>query len=131
AVSRPETAAALESFQEFSCSVVNGTSWKMERSVPASRPTTPPSEQELAALPARRIDELLPGGWIVLPLAASAGSDRGIDGALQIEAPDGRSGTLLTEAKTVVNARDVPALAERAAQRAGTGRTIIATRYLS
>lgn len=102
----------------------------MERSAPSSRPMNPPTERELAALPARRVDELLPSGWTVAPLAASKTADSG-DSAFQIQAPDGRSGTLLTEAKTVVNARDVPALADRAAQRAGTGRTIIATRYLS
>jgi hypothetical protein len=95
------------------------------------RPVSPPNERELATLPVRRIDELLPAGWTVQRAPVPARPDTGIDSALQVQAPDGRSGTLLTEAKTVVNARDVPALADRAAQRAGTGRTIVATRYLS
>ena len=73
------------------------------------RPTTrsaPPTERELIQLVRQTLDSTLAGDWSVEADRPSARADA----LLRLRAPDGRSATLLVEAKNVVDARDVPAL---------------------
>ncbi len=101
----------------------------MEQRAPKPPPENAPTERELAVLPARRFAELLPTGWTVStpPTAPEPGAGR----SLRVQAPDGRTASLAIDVKAVVDARDVPVLAERAARRTGTDGTIVAGRYVS
>src|SRR4051812_33089674 len=90
-------------FQKTTCSGGNGTQCQMER-----RTTTdaPPTERELIQLVRERLGSTLPAGWSTEVDRRS----RRADAVLRLSAPDGRSATLVVEAKTVVDARDVPAV---------------------
>jgi hypothetical protein len=93
-----------------------------------SSSTPPPAtEREIAALPLKRLAELLPEGW----QASSAPAPQDVDAAVDITAPDGRPARVLVVAKTVVNARDVPALTDRLARWAPAATALVAARYLS
>lgn len=101
----------------------------MEQRAPKPPPDNAPTTRELAALPARRLAELLPTGWTVsTPLTAPEPSAGRL---LLVQAPDGRAASLAIDVKAVVDARDVPVLAERAARRTGADGTIVAGRYAS
>lgn len=90
----------------------------------------PPTERELLDLVLPRLIELLPPTWQAQTTRAPSRND----GALQIDAPDGRRGTLTLEVESLVNARDVPAIAaqvrDQADARAEDGGLVVA-RYLS
>ncbi len=69
-------------------------------------------------------------GWTVsMPPLADPGPSTGR--ALEVQAPDGRTASLAIDVKAVVDARDVPVLAERTARRTETDGTIVAGRYAS
>jgi hypothetical protein len=88
-------------FHDTTCSDGNGTQRQMER------PTTtnaPPTERELIQLVRETLESTLPAGWSTVVDRRS----RRADALLRLSAPDGRSATLVVEAKTVVDARDVP-----------------------
>ncbi len=73
------------------------------------RPTTtnaPPTERELIQLVRDTLESTLPADWSTEIDRRS----RRADALLRLSAPDGRSATLVVEAKTVVDARDVPAV---------------------
>lgn len=91
-----------------------------------TRQQAAPSERELGTGVARRLRSLLPSTW-------STKSDRpqpDDDLVLTITAPDGRSARLLVEAKSLVDARNVPSLVERFARADDTSGVVVA-RYLS
>ena len=62
-----------------------------------------PSEQELLDLPRKELEVLLPSGWTVSRESPPAQAD----GVVRISAPDGNSASLLVEAKSLMNPRDV------------------------
>jgi hypothetical protein len=66
----------------------------------------PPTERELVELVREKLESSLPEGWSTEFDRPS----RRADALLRLSAPDGRSATLVVEAKTVVDARDVPAV---------------------
>lgn len=91
-----------------------------------TRQQAAPSERELITGVDRRLRSLLPSTW-------SIKSDRpqpDDDLVLTITAPDGRSARLLVEAKSLVDARNVPSLVERFARSDDTSGVVVA-RYLS
>ena len=91
-----------------------------------TRQQAAPSERELITGVDRRLRSLLPSTW-------SIKSDRpqpDDDLVLTITAPDGRSARLLVEAKSLVDARNVPSLVERFARADDTSAVVVA-RYLS
>jgi hypothetical protein len=90
-------------FHGTRCSGVNGTYRSMERPTTSS---APPTERELIQLVCGTLDSTLDGGWSV---EADRPSDRA-DALLRLRAPDGKSATLVVEAKSVLDARDVPAV---------------------
>jgi len=90
-------------------------------------PNTLPSERELAASVAPRLRQLLPAGWGVEPAPGPPEAD----GSVRITAPDGRQVLVIVEAKTRLNARDVPYALERARAVAGPQPVIFAAAYVS
>jgi hypothetical protein len=73
------------------------------------RPITtnaPPTERELIQLVRETLESTLPAGWSTEIDRRS----RRADVLLRLSAPDGRFARLVVEAKTVVDARDVPAV---------------------
>jgi hypothetical protein len=90
----------------------------------------PPTERALGQLLQRELRERLPSSWDVR--RAERGRER--DLTFQIVAPDGRVGTLVVAAKTLLDPRDVPAIAHQLAERrsetqVSTG--VVLARYLS
>jgi hypothetical protein len=75
----------------------------MERS---TIPPAPPTERELIQLVRATLGSTLPAGWRTEVDRRS----RRADAVLRLSGPDGRSATLIVEAKTIVDARDVPAV---------------------
>lgn len=93
----------------------------------ASNRPSPPSERELVGLVLPRLTELLPDGWEAFR-AAKSGS---VDAVVRVSAPDGRSTLVRIEAKTLLNARDVPAIAAELGRPARNDDAIVVARYLS
>lgn len=74
----------------------------------------PFSETDLLRLALTSLEERLPKTWSLSPSDLALGpNDRGIDAILTLRAPDGAEAILLVEAKTGVDARDVPRLASQ------------------
>lgn len=90
-------------FHDTTCSESNGTSREMERSITSA---APPTERELIQLVRATLGSRLPAGWSTEVDRRS----RRADAVLRLSGPDGRSATVVVEAKSVVDARDVPAI---------------------
>lgn len=91
---------------------------------------SPPAQRALSQLLERELRERLPSTWEVRRVE----SGRARDTTMQVVAPGGRVGILAVEAKTLLDARDVPAVADslRGAEperRATAG--VVLARYLS
>lgn len=104
-------------FQVVLCSVSSGTMQILEQ-------TSPPSERQLISFAVDAIGDALPPGWS-RAVSAKASTPR-----FRVTAPDGRNVEMPIEARALLNARDVPALAVRRTGQAG-GVTLIVARYLS
>ena len=109
-------------FQEDVRSADDGTLIIMEQ----TRQQAAPTERELITGVDRRLRSLLPSAWSI----RSDRSQPDDDLVLTIIAPDGRSARLLVEAKSLVDARNVPSLVERFA-RADDSSGVVVARYLS
>jgi len=96
--------------------------------------TPPPSDIEVVGRALAIIAERLPQGWSLEPAPAGELSDRQVDGLYTVTAPDGRSVTLVVEAKTKVDGRDVSGVVEQLAaltRQVNNGHGLVAARYLS
>jgi hypothetical protein len=98
----------------------------------------PETEPEVVRRAAGLLADRLPAGWSARLLSTEIERptelDRRIDGLIELVAPDGRSATLIVEAKRVVNGRDVGAIREqlqRYAKAWPNGVGLVAARYLS
>jgi len=92
----------------------------------------PESEAEVMRRGFAMLAERLPDGWTMR--MAPARNDAGIDGLIEILAADGRSATLVVEAKRVLEGRDVGPLREQLralARRVPNEQAILMARYLS
>ncbi len=104
----------------------------------AKASVAPKTEREVIDRAASAIRNRLPEGWAfeVLLEVASAGGRRA-DAVFQIEASAQASATVFVEAKTAVEARDVPGLSRRlrgfteGASPSPSSRGLVAARYLS
>jgi hypothetical protein len=99
---------------------------KMEQRT--SNGSQPPTERDLVEFATTELAGLLPEGWSLLeePRPPEA------DGKISISAPDGRSGSLLIEAKSLMNPRDVLfALDQMVRFGEGMDRYLMVARYLS
>ena len=95
-----------------------------------STPGPPPTERQLIDLLRDTVRLTLPDGW-----ESRVGESRQppADAVLELTAPDGRAARLSVEAKSIVNARDVPVIANRL-RAAGAGEpsdAMAVARYLS
>lgn len=72
-------------------------------------PSRPPTERQLIDLVRATLEPTLPAGW---GTDVTRGARRA-DAVLRLSGPDGRSATLVAEAKSIVDARDVPAVRAR------------------
>src|SRR5690349_18199361 len=91
--------------------------------------TAPPTASELIQLARKTLAEALPADW-------KTELDRGPrpdDARLRLSPPDGPSATLIVEARTIVDARDVPAVTERMrlADDPDAAGGLVVARYLS
>jgi hypothetical protein len=90
----------------------------------------PPTERALGQLLERELRERLPSTWSVRRLERG----RARDTMIEVVAPDGRVGTLAVEARTLLDPRDVPAVAHELRggrpRRQGSAGVVLA-RYLS
>lgn len=91
-----------------------------------TRQQAAPTERELTSTLETRLRALLPATWFVEPIRPGANDDL----VMAVSAPDGRSARLVVEVKSLVDARNVPALVERFA-RAGETNGVVVARYLS
>ncbi len=100
----------------------------MERS---TIPNTPPTERELIQIVRETLTSTLSQGWKIE--LDTQGPLRRADALLRLRAPDGRSAKLIIEAKTVVDARDVPAVRNqlRLDDDPEAGGGVVVARYLS
>src|SRR5260221_14731369 len=92
----------------------------------------PETEAEVMRRGAAMLAERLPTGWSTR--LSSAGEKEGIDGLIEVLAADGQSATFVTEAKRVLEGRDVGPLREQLqalAQRVPNGQAMLMARYLS
>lgn len=106
-------------FREILCSVLTGTGLFLEQ-------TAPPGERQLLAFAADAVVRALPPGWS-LALDAKAQTP-----TRRVTAPDGRSVGMPVEARALLDAREVPALAARfTGTGPRTGTPLIVARYLS
>jgi len=95
-----------------------------------------PEDPETTAGVLRRgmamLADRLPAEWSARIVATEL--DQGMDGLIELVAPDGQSTTLIVEAKRVVEARDVSAIREQLERYVQTKRNaqgLVAARYLS
>ncbi len=98
----------------------------MERAPTSSEP---PTERGLLDLATATVRSVLPVTWNV----ALRGAERRAAAELEMTAPNGKATTLLVEAKSILNARDVPALEAqwRSSRDRAAGAGIAVARYLS
>ncbi len=98
----------------------------MERAPTSSEP---PTERGLLDLATATVRSVLPVTWNV----ALRGAERRADAELEMTAPNGKATTLRVEAKSILNARDVPALEAqwRSSRDRAAGAGIAVARYLS
>lgn len=96
---------------------------------PRATSATPPTERQLLDDLRETLAETLPADWRVALQAAP----RYADATLVLTAPDGRTAELLVEAKSLVNARDIPAIRAQLGLLDGESDTwaLVASRYLS
>jgi len=116
----------IGTFQTYACSVIDGT--QGISTMAAAR--NPPSERELLAIAREALRTRFPLTWSQEKTAAGPP----FDGVLALRAPDGRAARLRLEVKSVLNARDVPLIAERLAASVGNGTPtfdVVVARYLS
>lgn len=86
----------------------------------------PPTERELTTFFDRRLRSLLPSTWSIETIQPKSAADL----VMTITAPDGRSARVAVEAKSLVDAKSVPALVERFARTPGSNGVVVA-RYLT
>ncbi|WP_212995396.1 type IV toxin-antitoxin system AbiEi family antitoxin [Winogradskya consettensis] len=92
------------------------------------------SEVEVVRRAAANLASRLPRGWSIQPVEVAALTDGRIDALYQLTAPDGRSASLVVEAKTMLDGRDVGAVGDQLmayAEQVVNGQGILAARYLS
>jgi hypothetical protein len=89
----------------------------------------PPTERALGQLLERTLRDRLPSAWNVRRVER----DHGGDLTIEVVAPDGRAGMLAVETKTLLDPRDVPAIAERMGDRRSNKEAtgVVLARYLS
>jgi hypothetical protein len=95
--------------------------------------TAPRTERELLNLAVEQLRSKLPTAWGVeqTQLEKQKTAAR-IDGAVTIRSPDGQTARVFIEAKTLLNARDVPIVAERLNEILRGGDTaLVVVRYVS
>ncbi len=91
----------------------------------------PETETEIMRCAAAMLAERLPAGWSA---RLDSDGERRADALIEVEGTDGRSATLVVEARRIVDGRDVGPLGERLAVTAkGTspGQGLVMARYLS
>ena len=98
------------------------------------RPTisnTPPTERELIQIVRQTLASTLSQGWNIE--LETQGPTRRADALLRLRAPDGRSANLIIEAKSVVDARDVPVVRNqlRLDDDPDAAGAVVVARYLS
>jgi hypothetical protein len=94
----------------------------------------PQNDVELVRRASAILEERLPKGWSMQLTPASAVDARPVDGLCTLTAPDGRSVTLVIEAKRVVEGRDVSSVIDQLAthvEHVSNGQGLLAARYLS
>jgi hypothetical protein len=90
-----------------------------------------PTELELASSVAPRLQPLLPAGWTA-DADTSASPDTGIDMVVRVTAPDGRTGNLLVQAKSLISPKDAAVIAAVLAPwTSGRAVGVAVARYLS
>lgn len=89
----------------------------------------PPTERQLVELARATLQSALPHTWTIQIEAASGATDR----MLRVTGPDGRAAILPIEAKSILNARDVPAVRAqmRLDENADDAGGLVVARYLS
>jgi hypothetical protein len=96
--------------------------------------TPPLSETEVVRRAADLLVDRLPKDWSMQPTPPGALPDGRVDGLYTLTAPDGRSVTLVVEARRVVEGRDVSGVVEQLAtytRQVSNGHGLLAARYLS
>jgi hypothetical protein len=101
--------------------------------VPPFPPQTP---SELVDSATNAIRARLPDEWRVDALPMPDAPDRGVDAVIRVAAPNGEANTVLVQAKSTFEARDVPLLERHARDRLGEppdlpAAFLVAARYLS
>lgn len=103
---------------------------------PELPPFPPQTPSELVQSATEAIRARLPDDWLVNSLPMPDAPDRGVDAVIRVAAPNGETNTVLVQAKSTFEARDVPLLERRARDRLGDrpdppAAFLVAARYLS
>ena len=116
-------------FRKQYFSAVGGTWVIAERSAVS---TAPESTREVLRRAIALVLERIPYGWAADdPRTTGEASDPTVDAVIDLIAPDGKRTRLIFEAKTVVERRDVPLIAERMRSIVGDNEVpVVAGRYL-
>ncbi len=95
----------------------------------------PQTLSDVLRLCLQQLRDQLPEGWSLVPVAESAGGgDRRFDAVLSVSGPDGTTASLVIEAKSVLERRNVLAVSEQlrgAAGRFPNAWTVVVARYLA
>ena len=95
----------------------------------------PQTLSDVLRLCLQQLRDQLPEGWSLVPVAeAAGGGDRRVDTVLSVSGPDGATASLVIEAKSVLERRNVLAVSEQlrgAAGRFPNAWTVVVARYLA
>lgn len=95
----------------------------------------PQTLSDVLRLCLQQLRDQLPEGWSLVPVAeAAGGGDRRVDAVLSVSGPDGATASLVIEAKSVLERRNVLAVSEQlrgAAGRFPNAWTVVVARYLA
>ena len=95
----------------------------------------PQTLSDVLRLCLQQLRDQLPEGWSLVPVAeAAGGGDRRVDAVLSVSGPDGATASLVLEAKSVLERRDVLAVSEQlrgAAGRFPNAWSVVVARYLA
>lgn len=97
-------------------------------------PGPPENEAEVVRRAADILADRLPKSWAMQATTAGETADKRVDALYELTAPDGRSVTLVMEAKRVLEGRDVDSVTkqlEEYTRRVSNGQGVLAARYLS
>jgi hypothetical protein len=83
---------------------------------------------------AQQLRDQLPAGWALVPVSVNGGKDRPFDAVLSVSGPDGKTASLVVQAKRVLERRDVLAVSEQLreeVERFPNAWSVLVARYLA